>query len=95
MDPVISVRFSEMYEKSYGPVYAYAARRVGREVAEEVVADTFLVAWRRFDELPEQPLPWLYGVARNVVLRHRSLLARQEAVKQAVCSQPRVALGGG
>jgi len=50
-----------------GPVFAYAARRVGREHAEDVVADTFVVAWRHREQRPDQDLPWLLGVARRVI----------------------------
>lgn len=35
------------------------------------MAETFTVAWRRFHEVPEEPLPWLYGVARKVIANHR------------------------
>lgn len=50
-----------------GAVFAYAARRVGRERAEDVVADTFVVAWRHREQRPQQDLPWLLGVARRVI----------------------------
>ncbi len=66
------VRFSEMYGALYGRIHAYAERRVGAEAADEVTAETFLVAWRRLDAIPSEPLPWLYGVARNVVLPRRA-----------------------
>src|SRR4030067_817374 len=46
-----------------GPVFAYAARRVGREHAEDVVADTFMVAWRHREQRPDPDPPWLPGVA--------------------------------
>jgi RNA polymerase sigma-70 factor, ECF subfamily len=77
-------RFSEIYGALYGRVHAYAERRVGREAADEVAAETFLVAWRRLDVMPSEPLPWLYGVARNVVLRHRTGHARQAAARDAL-----------
>ena len=64
-----ATRFSLLYVRCYGAVYAYAARRVGGGVASEIAAETFLIAWRRLDVVPEEPLPWLYGVARNFVLR--------------------------
>jgi RNA polymerase sigma-70 factor (ECF subfamily) len=38
-------------------------------MAPDVVAETFLVAWRRLDDVPADPLPWLYGVARRVLAR--------------------------
>jgi RNA polymerase sigma-70 factor (ECF subfamily) len=49
--------------------------QAGRQVADEVVSDTFLVAWRRFDDLPDPVLPWLFGVARNV-LREQARASR-------------------
>jgi RNA polymerase sigma-70 factor (ECF subfamily) len=85
-------QFSELYAALYGRVYAYAARRVGAESASDIAAETFLVAWRRFDAIPADHLPWLYGVARHVVLRHRSQRARQAAVARALHGE-RVLLG--
>jgi len=70
-------RFSALYEAHYGSVWAFAARRVGRDQADEVTAETFMVAWRRLDVVPAAPLPWLYGVARNVILRELQASARQ------------------
>jgi RNA polymerase sigma-70 factor, ECF subfamily len=64
--------------------YAYASRRAGWEAADEIAAETFLVAWRRFDALPAEPLPWLYGVARNVVLRHHADRGRQRQTRAAL-----------
>ncbi len=77
-------RFSEIYRALYGRVHAYAERRLGREAADEVAAETFLVAWRRLDAMPSEPLPWLYGVARNVVLRQRAQHARQATTHEAL-----------
>jgi RNA polymerase sigma-70 factor (ECF subfamily) len=58
-----------MFARHHPAVYGYAARRVGRIDASDVAAETFTVAWRRLRRVPEEPdtLPWLYGVARNVV----------------------------
>ena len=77
-------RFSAMYGALYGRVRAYAARRVGIDAADEIAAETFMVAWRRFNDVPTEPLPWLYGVARNVVLRHHAGAARQAATREAL-----------
>jgi RNA polymerase sigma-70 factor (ECF subfamily) len=58
-------RFTALYERHYGDVLRYAARRAGAEAAREVAAETFLTAWRRLDAVPDyQPLPWLYVTAR-------------------------------
>ena len=69
-------RFSLIFEASYGRLYAYAARRVGREAADDIAAETLLVAWRRRDVLPDEPLPWLYGIACNLVARQHGVAAR-------------------
>ena len=82
--------FTAVYEAHHRQVYAYAVARVGRDLADEVVADTFLVAWRRYGSLPRgEPLPWLLAVARNVV-RERS---RAEVRQQAVAAELRAWIG--
>ena len=60
--------FERIYEQHAPAVAAYALRRVRSEQdAEEIVSETFLIAWRRAAELRGDPLPWLYGVARRVL----------------------------
>ena len=62
-------------------VFAYARRHCEASDAQDVVADTFLVAWRRFADVPDDPLPWLLVVARNTILnRHRSRRRHDVAV---------------
>jgi RNA polymerase sigma-70 factor (ECF subfamily) len=56
-----------MYDAHHAQVYAYAVSRAGRQLADDVVNDTFLVAWRKLATVPASPLAWLLGVARNVV----------------------------
>ena len=60
-------RFEALFAAHYWSVRAYALRRVRLSVAEDVLADTFLVAWRRLDHVPADALPWLFGVARRVI----------------------------
>jgi RNA polymerase sigma-70 factor (ECF subfamily) len=61
-------RFEGCFRDHYAQVLAFTMRRVsGREAAEEVVADTFAVTWRRRDCIPDGPLPWLYAIAANVI----------------------------
>jgi RNA polymerase sigma factor (sigma-70 family) len=72
-------RFEELFTRHYAAVVRYALRRVGSEAAQEVVAEIFLVAWRRFSEVPDNALPWLYATARRLVaneLRRRSRAVR-------------------
>ncbi|MDT0347025.1 RNA polymerase sigma factor [Streptomyces litchfieldiae] len=63
-------RFRVMYAQHYEAVLRYARRRVGEDSAPDVAADVFTTAWRRMDVVPEDALPWLYGVARNTVASH-------------------------
>jgi RNA polymerase sigma-70 factor (ECF subfamily) len=62
-------RFTAIYEANYHRILGYALRRVSREEADDVVAETFLVAWRRLDEVPDGDGArlWLYGTARRVL----------------------------
>lgn len=77
--------FAAAYREHYWAVSRYVARRLDGRTGEveEVVAEVFTVAWRRRGELPGEPLPWLYGVARNCLAnairghgRRRRLLDR-------------------
>ena len=67
-------------------VYAFALRRTSRSAAQDVVSETFLVAWRRLDSVPESPKPWLLGVARRVLANQRRADGRQVALHARVGS---------
>lgn len=58
-------RFQALFDGFGRDVFAYARRRVSAADADDVVADTFAVVWRRLDDVPEDARPWLLGVARN------------------------------
>jgi RNA polymerase sigma factor (sigma-70 family) len=67
-------RFQAVYEAHYGAVAAYLRRRTTEPAdAQDAVADTFTIAWRRLAEVPdgEAALPWLYAVARRVLSNQR------------------------
>ncbi len=68
---------------------AYALRRTPREDAADVVAETFLVAWRRLDDIDERDaLPWLYAVARRVLWSQQRVARRQLAIAERVAAEP-------
>jgi RNA polymerase sigma-70 factor (ECF subfamily) len=61
-------RFERLYEQHADAVTRYCFRRVrSAALADDACSETFLVAWRRFDDIPDEPLPWLFAVARRVV----------------------------
>ena len=71
--------FRTLFEQHYRAVLAYALRRTSDAAeAQDVVAETFLTAWRRRGDLSGSPLPWLYGIARRVLANHRRATRRRE-----------------
>lgn len=74
-------RFTVLYGSCYSSVYAYAVSRAGRQLAEEVASETFSVAWRRIDDVPDDALPWLLGVARNVLRESYRAEARRRSLE--------------
>jgi RNA polymerase sigma factor (sigma-70 family) len=72
-------RFERVFAAHSRSVFAYAARRAP-ERADDVVAETFAIAWRRFDDLPRDVEPWLYGVARRVLAGQWRSQSRQSAL---------------
>lgn len=56
-----------MYDENYVRLLGYALGYVNRANAEEIVSETFLIAWRRLPDVPARELPWLFGVARNLI----------------------------
>lgn len=71
-------RLRALFELYSTRVLAYALRHVGPCAGQDVVGDVFLVAWRRLDDVPDDPLPWLLVVARNTVANRRRGVARQQ-----------------
>jgi RNA polymerase sigma-70 factor, ECF subfamily len=74
-------RFNRLYEDHFEAVRRYVWRR-DPSIADDIVAETFLVAWRRLDDVPTSPRAWLVGVARNARLNVRRGANRQRAVAE-------------
>lgn len=73
-------RYEAMFAAEYETVVRYVRRRARRDDLDDIVAETFLVAWRRFAEVPAQPRAWLLGVARNVMRNAHRTGRRQVAL---------------
>lgn len=73
--------FERLFRLHYAEVLAYASRRTTADAALDVAADTFLVAWRRVDEVPRDALPWLLAVARHGLANQSRAERRREALR--------------
>lgn len=90
----VELRFRRCFERSYDDLVRFVQRRTSPEQAEDVVADAFLVAWRRVGELPDdddEARAWLFGIARNTMLNARRGAARRQALAVRVANPDDVA----
>ena len=85
-------RFERIYREHFRAVLRFAATRIDPERAKDVAAETFLVAWRRLEDVPTEARPWLLGVARKVIAgqyrsatRREALAVRMEATQGRGC----------
>jgi RNA polymerase sigma factor (sigma-70 family) len=71
--------FAGLYDRHAAPLHRYVSRRLGDEMADDIVADTFLAAFRRrqaYDLTRSDARPWLYGIAANLIGKHRRTESR-------------------
>jgi RNA polymerase sigma-70 factor, ECF subfamily len=80
-------RFEALYAAHNGAVRTYVRRRVDSQDADDVVADVFVIAWRRLGDVPDDPLPWLLGVARRVIANRWRGATRQAALRDRMISE--------
>jgi RNA polymerase sigma-70 factor (ECF subfamily) len=71
-------RFEQIYEEHRDAVGAYVRRRAPQSLVDDVVSETFLVCWRKLERVPDEPLPWLYAVARKTLANQHRRLAREQ-----------------
>ncbi|MGI5167953.1 RNA polymerase sigma factor [Spirillospora sp. CA-253888] len=67
-------RFAALFDRYARQIHHYAARRLGTQAADDIVAETFLAAFRRrasYDLARPLARPWLYGIASTLIARHR------------------------
>ncbi len=83
-----AVPFEQVFNDSYEAVTRYVARRVAPDAVQDVVSETFLVAWRRHGELRGRPLPWLLGIARRTAANQRRGSARRAALDERLRAEP-------
>jgi DNA-directed RNA polymerase specialized sigma24 family protein len=73
-------RFAVVYDRHAAVVFRFLVRRVGRDTADELLGETFRIAFERravFDCSRDSARPWLYGIATNLLAKHRRTEARR------------------
>jgi RNA polymerase sigma-70 factor, ECF subfamily len=90
--PAVSAaeRFEALYTGSYQEISGYVRRRVPPDAADDVVAQVFTVAWRRFGQVPGPPQDrlWLFGVARNCTAEHHRAATRRLRLRTRLSQEP-------
>lgn len=83
-------RFEALYTGSYQEISGYVRRRVPPDAADDVVAQVFTVAWRRFGQVPSPPQDrlWLFGVARNCAAEHHRAASRWLRLRTRLSQEP-------
>jgi RNA polymerase sigma-70 factor, ECF subfamily len=72
--------FVVVFERHFDAVHRYVHRRLGRDLADELASETFARAYHRrasYEARFDNALPWLYGIAANIVRRHRRTEVRR------------------
>jgi RNA polymerase sigma-70 factor (ECF subfamily) len=91
-DALVAERFEALFRAHHRAVVAYVRRRAAAESVDDVVADTFMAAWRRLDRVPaDAPLPWLLGIARHVIATQRRSALRRDALRSRLRESAHVA----
>jgi RNA polymerase sigma-70 factor (ECF subfamily) len=80
--------FNRLLDQHHGAVRRFARRRLSDPAAiDDVLAETFLVAWRRRDAIPqESPIAWLIGVCSNVIQTHERGARRRHRLRDRLSS---------
>ncbi|MBO0979794.1 RNA polymerase sigma factor [Microbacterium sp. SD291] len=90
--------FAELFDRHARAVNAFATYRIGHHAAEDVLSETFLVAFRRradFDLDVESAAPWLFGIASRLIRRHRAVEAKHwRSFAAAIGGEEHSSLGG-
>jgi RNA polymerase sigma factor (sigma-70 family) len=84
-------RFAAIFDRHAAHIQRYLARRLGRQLADDLVAETFLVAFgkrARYDLGRPDARPWLYGIATNLVRQQQRAEVRDYRLRAAIAPEP-------
>src|SRR3954469_16385123 len=80
-------RLERLHREHAGAVRAFVRRRIDGDEVDEVVAEVFVIAWRRLEDERDQTRVWLLGVARRVVANRRRAAKRQRALYERLARE--------
>ncbi|MGH2887763.1 MAG: RNA polymerase sigma factor [Solirubrobacteraceae bacterium] len=80
VEPERARRLEALFAAHARAVRAYALRRIDPATADDIVSEVFVIAFRRLEEIPDPPLPWLLATARRVLANHRRAEGRRVAL---------------
>jgi RNA polymerase sigma-70 factor (ECF subfamily) len=83
--------FARLFDRYAAEIHRYAARRLGTELADDVMAETFTVAFQRrdrYDLAQVEAIPWLYGIATNLIREHRRAEERGYRAHARAAAEP-------
>ncbi len=89
--PGAEAAFRDLFHAAYDDLLCFVERRTQQPAAEDVVAEVFLTAWRRFDDVPrelDQARAWLFTVAHHTLRNRRRSDHRQQAVALRILREP-------
>jgi RNA polymerase sigma-70 factor, ECF subfamily len=82
-------RLESLFYEHFSAVRTYTRRRAPEALVDDVVAETFFVAWRKIDNLPDDVRPWLLGVARKTLSTQlRAARRRTSLVEKLKTAEP-------
>ncbi|ROQ05615.1 RNA polymerase sigma-70 factor (ECF subfamily) [Rathayibacter sp. PhB93] len=84
MEKIDRVVFEELFAANFTDLIRFVRRRAPEHLVDDVVAETFLVAWRRRRDLPAHPRPWLFATASNVLRNARRRETREQLIAERV-----------
>jgi RNA polymerase sigma-70 factor (ECF subfamily) len=80
--------FESVFEDHFDAVLRFASARAEPETAKDATAETFLAAWRSFDDLPSQPRGWLLAVCRRKLADHYRAAGRRGNLTEVLAASP-------
>lgn len=89
--------FGAIFDRHAEAILRYAARRAGREVAESLIGEVFRIAFERrksYDPSYPSARPWLYGIAANLLQKHRRAEARRFRANARLAAERSASDGG-